>query len=273
MRILKTHFIPKRSKVGFKILYRCCRSTLYPKGQRLNKHLNELIELSNNDKAIDAYTPQLEAADKKIAKIQKKIDVAQSELDGLNADIAENDAKIKTFDEQLTLLNEQLSANAKKLKEISTEKEMKALSLEEDIAKEKMTFANEEIERLQAVNETKKALLEEASEKVAALEAEYKAMEEVVSVEKAEIEKAKGELFVKREELSRNIEQKVLAFYEKIRIWAGNTAVVPVKKQACYGCYMKLNDKTYAEIIKADEIVNCPHCGRILYLEPVSAEA
>jgi len=238
----------------------------------LNKHLNELIELSKNDQAIDSYTPQLEAADKKVAKVQKKIDAAQGELDTLTTAIADNEAKVKTFDEQLTLLNEQLSSNAKKLKEISTEKEMKALSLEEDIAKEKMTFANEEIDRLQGINETKKSLLDEASEKVTMFTGEFTAMDEVVSVERAEIEKAKGELFVKREELSRNLEQKVLAFYEKIRIWAGNTAVVPVKKQACYGCYMKLNDKTYSEIIRADEICNCPHCGRILYIEPVTAE-
>ena len=83
---------------------------------------------------------------------------------------------------------------------------------------------------------------------------EFDATNKEVSVEKAAIEKIKGELFVKREELSRNLEQKVLSFYEKIRIWAGNTAVVPVKKQACYGCYMKLNDKTYSEVIKGDEI-------------------
>ncbi|MEZ4693251.1 MAG: C4-type zinc ribbon domain-containing protein [Aliarcobacter sp.] len=30
---------------------------------------------------------------------------------------------------------------------------------------------------------------------------------------------------------------------------------------------MKINDKTYAEVIKAEEIVNCPHCGRILFLQ------
>ena len=239
----------------------------------MNKHLNELIELSKNDQAIDSYTPQLEAADKKVAKIQKKIDAAQGELDTLNADIAENEERVKTFDEQLTLLNEQLTLNAAKSKDIKTEKEMKALSLEEDIAKEKMTFANEEIGRLQGINETKKALLDEASETVTTLSGEFTEINTVVSAERAEIEKSKSALFVKREKLSRNIEQKVLAFYEKIRIWAGNTAVVPVKKQACYGCYMKLNDKTYSEVIKADEICNCPHCGRILYIEPVIAEA
>ncbi len=239
----------------------------------MNKHLNELIELSKNDQAIDSYTPQLEAGDKKLARVQKKITAAQGELDALNAGIADNDAKVKTFEEQLTLLHEQLTSNAKKSKDITTEKEMKALSLEEDIAKEKMTFANEEIERLQGINETKTSLLEEASEKVSTLTVDFNAINKEVSAEKAEIEKSKGALFVKREELSRNIEQKVLAFYEKIRIWAGNTAVVPVKKQACYGCYMKLNDKTYSEVIKADEICNCPHCGRILYIEPVTAEA
>jgi len=238
----------------------------------LNKHLNELIELSKNDQAIDSYNPQLEAADKKVARVQKKIDAAQGELDELTTAITDNEEKVKGFEEQLTLLNEQLTSNAKKLKEISTEKEMKALSLEEDIAKEKMTFANEEIARLQGINETKTALLDEASEKVKTITVDFDTINKEVSAEKAEIEKSKGELFIKREELSRNIEQKVLSFYEKIRIWAGNTAVVPVKKQACYGCYMKLNDKTYSEVIKADEICNCPHCGRILYIEPVTAE-
>ena len=239
----------------------------------MNKHLNELIELAKNDQAIDSYNPQLEAADKKVAKVQKKIDAAQAELDTLNSDITQNEEKVKVFEEQLAMLNEQLSLNAKKAKEISTEKEMKALSLEEDIAKEKLKFAHEEIERLQGINEIKKELLEEVSEKVKTLTSEFDAVSKEVYTEKIEIEKSKGVLFVKREELSRNIEQKVLSFYEKIRIWAGNTAVVPVKKQACYGCYMKLNDKTYSEVIKGDEIVNCPHCGRILYIENVTEEA
>jgi len=239
----------------------------------LNKHLNELIALSQNDQAIDAYTPALLAADKKVQRIQKKLDTAQSELDKLSADISENEGKVKTFDEQLRVLHEQLTLHSKKLKEIKTEKEMKALSLEEDIAKEKMTFANEEIERLQGMNAKKASFLSEVSEKVTLLSAEFKTIHDKASSEKVEIEKEKAKLFVKREEMSRNLEQKVLAFYEKIRIWAGNTAVVPVKKQACYGCYMKLNDKTYSEVIRADEICNCPHCGRIMYIEPITAEA
>ena len=239
----------------------------------MNTHLKELIELAKNDQAIDSYTPALELADKKVDRIETKIKTAQGEFDALNDAIVGNEAKVKTFEEQLTLLHAQLTLNTKKVKSITTEKEMKALSMEEELAKEKMTFANEEINRLQNINATKKSLLAEVSEKLEKLKAESVVIHELVSTEKAEIEKSKGELFVKREALSRNLEQKVLAFYEKIRIWAGNTAVVPVKKQACFGCYMKLNDKTYSDVIKGDEICNCPHCGRIMYIEPISAEA
>jgi predicted nucleic acid-binding Zn-ribbon protein len=33
---------------------------------------------------------------------------------------------------------------------------------------------------------------------------------------------------------------------------------------------MKVNDKIYAEVIRAEEIVSCPHCGRVLYVEQES---
>ncbi|NLC28118.1 MAG: hypothetical protein GX780_05020, partial [Campylobacteraceae bacterium] len=71
----------------------------------------------------------------------------------------------------------------------------------------------------------------------------------------------------KKEALVETMSQKIITFYEKIRKWAKNTVVVPVKKQACYGCFMRINDKTYAAVIRNEDIITCPHCGRILFKE------
>jgi predicted nucleic acid-binding Zn-ribbon protein len=60
---------------------------------------------------------------------------------------------------------------------------------------------------------------------------------------------------------------QIYRFYEKIKRWAGISAVTPVKKQACSGCNMKISDKIYSEVIKGEEIVTCPHCGRVLFVE------
>ena len=227
----------------------------------------ELVELSKTDKDIDSYQPQIDGADRKVLRATKRLEDANDELTKLNKLILANEGKIFSYDEQLKLLKEQLINNSKKTKVINTEKEMKALAVEEDIAKEKMTTANEEIDRLQLINSRKTEELEVVKENFDNLTKELVKVNDDVSKIKKDIDKSKVVLFNKREKTIREIDQKVLSFYEKIRIWAGNTAVVPVRKQACYGCYMKINEKTYSDVIKGDEITTCPHCGRILHIE------
>jgi len=234
----------------------------------LNSDLVELIKLSDIDKSIDSFLPKIEAANKKLKNAQAKLDRVDERTNETKALIEQNEQKVVEFEKQLEMLNDQLKDITKKSKSVTTEKEVKALGLEEDIAKEKMTFANEEIERLQGINETKAAELQE-------LQSEYdheKSIVDQIASEVTEtnatIDSKKSELYGKREDCVINIKPNVLQFYEKIRMWARNTAIVPIRKQACYGCFLKINDKTYAEVIKSQEIITCPHCGRILYIEP-----
>lgn len=239
----------------------------------MNKHLVELVELSKIDKSVDSFTPQIEAAQNKIAREQSKVDEMTQKIESLREVAEENSAKIATYEEQITSIDEQLKSIQKKNKVISSEREMKALSMEEELAKEKLTFANEEIERLGKVNDAKNADAKELEDTLVELTNSVNEVKKVSEKEISDIEKQKEGLYKKRVENVSAIDQKILAFYEKVRKWAGNTAVVAVKKQACYGCYMKINDKTYSEVIKGEEIVGCPHCGRILYLETDTPEA
>lgn len=148
---------------------------------------------------------------------------------------------------------------------------MKSLQLEEEIAKEQVTFANEEIERLEKVIDNKKEKISALQEQMAELEGGLAAVKEEVDAKLAEIDKERQEVFAKKEKLVAGMNQKGLSFYQKIRRWAKNTTAVPVRNQACMGCFMKISDKVYADVIKGEEITTCPHCGRILYLEKEEA--
>jgi len=238
----------------------------------LNRHLEELIELSKLDKAIDDFTPIIEAAQKKLARRTQKRDDIVQKINLLNEAVEDAKSKIASFEEQIKALNEQLVQNSAKEREIKTEKEMKALQMEAELAKEKIKFANEEIERHNDILESKLDELEQLNKELEKANEELEKVSSEVSAKMASIEEEKAKLFATREQKTMAIDQKILSFYEKIRLWAKNTAVVPVRKQACYGCYMKLNDSAYAEVIKSEEICTCHHCGRILYLEPQTAE-
>jgi predicted nucleic acid-binding Zn-ribbon protein len=210
------------------------------------------------------------------AKLETFIETAESIKSSINTIYLEiDDIKSKRTKNNIHLveLKSKLEDVAKKNKEIKTEKEMKALQLEEEIAKEQISFANEEIDRLDSLAEVREGELKELQEKLTEEEESIKEIQ--VSVDNAieEINKQRNEVYQDRSVLLEKFDNKILTFYEKIKRWAKDSAVVPVKKQACYGCYMKINDKTYAEVVKAEEIINCPHCGRILYKEEETQEA
>ncbi len=233
----------------------------------MNQHLKQLIDLSYIDKEIDAFEPQIEEANYKYEAALAKKQSIDSDIQNLTDEIKEEEVKKHKNELHLQELSDKLEDNAKKSADVKTEREMKSLQLEEEIAKEQVTFANEEIARLEKIIESKKEQVEAAKESLVELETNLEAVKAEVDEKLAVINQARQEVFAKKEKLVGTMNQKGLSFYQKIRRWAKNSTVVPVEDQACMGCHMVISDKIYADVIKAEEITTCPHCGRILHVE------
>ena len=239
----------------------------------MNKYLQDLIKLSKFDTAISMFEPKIENEKAKLATFLETASAIKASINSIYLEIDEIKSKRTKNNIHLAELKTKLENIAKKNKDVHNEKELKALQLEEEIAKEQISFANEEIDRLDNLAKSKESVLKELQEKLTAEEEDIKEIQVAVDNTIENINKERNDVYQQRSELLEKFDNKILTFYEKIKRWAKDSAVVPVKKQACYGCYMKINDKTYAEVIKAEEIVNCPHCGRILYKEDEEQEA
>ncbi|MGE4382819.1 MAG: zinc ribbon domain-containing protein [Arcobacter sp.] len=239
----------------------------------MNKYLQDLIKLSKFDTAISMFEPKIENEKAKLATFVETAATIKASINSIYLEVDDVKSKRTKNNIHLAELKTKLENIAKKNKDVHNEKELKALQLEEEIAKEQIAFANEEIDRLDNLAKNKEATLKELQEKLVAEEEDIKEIQVAVDNTIEEINKERNVVYQERSELLEKFDNKILTFYEKIKRWAKDSAVVPVKKQACYGCFMKINDKTYAEVIKAEEIINCPHCGRILYKEAEELEA
>ena len=233
----------------------------------MNKYLEQLINLQKLDIEIDSFQPKVFAIREELDSVLNEQKEIEKNISNLTEEITDIELKKRKNELHLEELVEKLKEISSKSAQVKTDKEIKALQLEEDIAKEQIEFANEEIERYDSLKEQREAEIEALKTKLEELKASTVEIEEKTNKELLELEKQKHEVYAKKQELLSQMTQNIIVFYEKIRRWAGNTTVVAVKKQACYGCYMRLNDHTYAEVIKGEEITTCPHCGRILYLE------
>jgi len=233
----------------------------------MNPHLKQLIDLSKVDKEIDAFEPQIEEANYNYEAALAKTSSIESDIENLTTEITGEELKRSKNELHLAELSQKLEDNSRKSGEIKTEREMKSLQLEEEIAKEQVTFANEEIQRLDKIIEAKKEQIEAAKITLVEVQSNLETVKADVDKKLATINKERQKVFVSKEKLLSNVNQKGLAFYQKIRRWAKNSTVVVVEEQACMGCHMVISDKIYADVIKAEDITTCPHCGRILHVE------
>jgi len=233
----------------------------------MNKHLEQLIELSKIDKEIDAFEPQIEEANMQYEALIATKSSVLNEISALSQEIKDEQIKKQKNELHLAELSAKLEENSRKSAEVKTEREMKSLQLEEEIAKEQVSFANEEIERLEKLIEHKQGKISELEAKASEIENSLSSVKEEVDVKLAKIDEERKDVFAKKQTLVSAMNQKGLSFYQKIRRWAKNTTAVPVRHQACMGCFMSVSDKIYSDVIKGEEITTCPHCGRILYIE------
>ncbi len=116
---------------------------------------------------------------------------------------------------------------------------------------------------------SKKEVLEEATERMdfraVDLKTKTAELDEIV----AETQKEEEKLLKKSNEAKKNIDDRLITAYERLR---GNSknglAVVSVQRDACGGCFNKIPPQRQLDIATKRKVIVCEHCGRILVPEP-----
>ena len=236
----------------------------------MNKGIQKLVQLAKLDEGIIACDSDIKKENEKLAhynEIKQDLDkrIVNSERvvnESKNA-IIKNDLHLKDLDVKL----EKISSNSKL---VSTDKAIKALNIEEEVAHESIKFANSEIDRLNDIitNEEEslkllKANLEEETQTIAQTK-------DGVSTAIAELQTEQENKEKEKEKIIDSLEDSISSIYIKIKKWAKQSVAVPIKNRACYGCYLKVGDSFYNLLKTTDEILTCPNCSRIVYLDESS---
>ncbi|RDU71494.1 zinc ribbon domain-containing protein [Helicobacter brantae] len=233
----------------------------------MNKYLKELIDVSLLDREIDLMEPKIKQIKKGLNSKLYQQEVKEQEILSLEEQKESHRLQLLKCNETIATLGARLEDISKKMGEVKTEKELKALNIEEELAREQITYQNSEITRIEGLLNSVDEKIEQTKASIQSIQADIVEIEKEVASELEEIKKEQEVISKKKSLLVDKMDQKIVVFYEKIRKWAKNTSVVPVYKQACGGCFIKINDRVYTEVLKGDDITTCPHCGRILYIQ------
>lgn len=237
----------------------------------MNEQLKKIAELAQIDSEIDSFGPKENEVRCELNKLLERSSKIELQIEDLKTTLREVGYKKSKNDIHLKDLSTKMQEFSKRSASLKNEREIKALQVEEEITKEQLDQANDEIARFEALEISKKDKIEELSTELIRLKDDITSAEVGLKEQLEGIDQNRQSVYGRKEKLVFTINPKVYGFYQRIRRWAGNTTVVQAQNKACMGCYMVITDNDFRRVIVGEEIVTCPHCGRILYSVEVAA--
>jgi predicted nucleic acid-binding Zn-ribbon protein len=232
----------------------------------LGKNLKLLEELQAIDLKLDSWRGEKEALLTEMVALERKLEDVLAAIAEKNAELTAIDEEKLGLDETLAAETENITKSEARLRDIKTQKEYQAVSKE--IASAKKIKAEMEEQLLQRI-----ALADEIKASVTEMEENSKVMATQVTAQKSaileKIERLEAGIdadIVTRQSAIKNIPASVVNRYTMLREKRQGLAVVEARNGSCLGCNMNLPPQVYNNLFKADNLITCPHCQRLLFL-------
>jgi predicted nucleic acid-binding Zn-ribbon protein len=172
-------------------------------------------------------------------------------------------------DLEIVSLKEKIEKYKAQQFEVKTNKQYDALAREVDYAHGQIVQLEKELESLEGKAGIGKADSERLAVEIEALRAELAEKQQELELVNKEHEEEELQLKHEREKIVVRLSKTDLRLYERVRNAKGGKAVVPVRRNACGGCFNRVPPQRVLELRKNDAIMICEHCSRILVSDEI----
>jgi uncharacterized protein len=222
---------------------------------------------------------KLQTIDSEMDSIRKIRGDLPEEVRDLEDEIVGYQTRIAKYQGDLDILDEELNKHKNNRKEaeklivkykdqqmnVRNNREYDAISKEIELQELEMELSDKRLRETDLKITLKK-------DEIVVTESTYNERQKDLDSKKKELEVLVGEseddeskLLVQREKALKNVDERLLKSYQKVRNNASNgLAIVTVKRGACGGCFNLVPPQRQADIKEKKKIIVCEHCGRIL---------
>jgi len=212
---------------------------------QINKKKEELpIELKNIDLKILQFTQNIEVKNTEKEDIQKNLRQVQAALE----------------------LNEDRATRAQgKLDGVTSGDEFQAATKElEQLKKFNESFL-EQKKKTQDLIDALDLSISEFQKSIDDLNTEKAAKQAEIATQEGSLNKDLNELLEKRGEYVVNVERPTLSRYDRIRTARDGVGLAPASAGRCNSCNMMIPPQLFNQLMKVQEMTQCPCCQRVLY--------
>jgi len=234
-------------------------------------------ELTVEDRLRALYDLQL--IDSRVDEIRNVRGELPLEVRDLEDDVEGFKNRVQKFEEILTEIENQIKSKkilieeatalikkyAEQQKNVRNNREFNSLTKEVEFQELEIQLAEKHIKEFNAQMEQKNVVITSTKERLEERENHLKHKKADLDAILAETEKEEKLLLAKSDDYKKNIEERLVKAYTKIRTNVKNgLAIVPIERGASGGSYFTIPPQVQMEIASRKKIITDEHSGRIL---------
>ena len=232
---------------------------------KVAQKLEALTKLQSIDSQLDeikkvrgALPDEVMDLEDEVAGYETRIEKHNSGIEELELAISNNKIAIKDAQKLIEKYNEQQM-------NVRNNREYDAITKEVELQELEIQILEKRIKETYAKIDTKNLEIEDTKNTLEERKKDLDNKKSELATITAESEEEERKLMSDREKAAKQIEERLLNSYNKVR---GNVrnglAVVPIKRDACGGCFNVVPPQKQAEVREQKKLIICEHCGRIL---------
>ena len=244
------------------------------------------VDINIERRLVALHTLQL--IDSEIDKIQsirgelpQAIQDLEDEIAGLETRIENLKGLIKEQQEAIVKRNNDIADHQAAIAKYNKQQDNVRNNREFEAINKEIEFQNLEITLCEHRNRDSKNKIDELEQHINAANllkdnraAELQAKKDELDGIIEETERDEARLRAKSVEMEKDIDERYLIAYKRIRKAARNgLAVVTIDRDACGGCFSKIPPQRQSEIKMHKKVIVCEHCGRILVDDDIAMKA
>jgi predicted nucleic acid-binding Zn-ribbon protein len=238
----------------------------------LKNRLDLLEQLQQIDLLVDVLKASKNSLLTDLNGIAQSLDTAREGVAGLKNRAVQLEKDKGDLEANHAAELENIHRSETNMKEIKTNKEYQAVGREIAAARKQVAELEEQI--LQKITQ-----LDELNSEIACSEAALSELEQNTnqrsSEKQSEIDKVQQDIDVdklRRDTITKELPANILKRYDSLRAQRRGQAVAVARDGYCLGCNMHLPPQLYNSLFRADELISCPHCQRMLVLQQPTAQ-
>ncbi|MBO3700489.1 zinc ribbon domain-containing protein [Roseivirga sp. E12] len=235
----------------------------------MEKTVSQKLEALKNLQSIDSQLDEIKkvrgALPEEVADLEDEIAGYETRVEKFNTELAELEGNISDHKTQIKNSEGLIKKYEEQQMNVRNNREYDAITKEMELQNLEIQISEKRIKEAFVKIELKKEEIEKTQGELGERQKDLETKKSELEVLTKESEADEKKLLGDREKASKNIEERLLISYNKLRTNARNgLAVVPVSRGACGGCFNVVPPQRQADIRDSKKITVCEHCGRIL---------